>query len=287
MSRNNKRKHTSTQQSQVDVVITTGGRFDLLEKCLASLYREAQFISLSIFLIDNASNPEERIANSKLFEYHPEDDPALGIKEFRSKRLTQNIGFPDSNNEGARLGRAPLILFLNDDVELQEGAIVNAVKRFEDATIGVVGAKLLFPPTSTSPIRPAGKVQHVGVALNIRGEPVHPLVGWSADNPRANVSRDVFAVTGAFLMVRRGIFNKVGGFNNVYGMGTWEDVELCMVVRQAGLRVFVDTESIGYHYVGATQEKKQVNYPLHTNRMIFQSRWANSGLMVWSELDLW
>ena len=285
MSRNKKR--TPSQPSQVDVVITTGGRFDLLEKCLTALYREAQTTSLSIYLIDNASNAEERIANAKLFEYHPEDDPALGVKEFRSKRLTQSIGFPDSNNEGARLGHAPLILFLNDDVELHDGAITNAVKRFEDATIGVVGAKLIFPPTSTSTIRPAGKVQHVGVALNIRGEPVHPLVGWSADNPRTNVSRDVFAVTGAFLMVRRAIFQKVGGFNSIYGMGTWEDVELCMMVRQAGLRVFIDTESIGYHYVGATQEKKQVNYPLHTNRMIFQSRWANSGLMQWSEMELW
>ncbi len=287
MSRNNKRKHPHTAQSQIDVVVTTGGRFDLLEKCLTALYHEAQTTSLSIFLIDNASNAEERIANAKLFEYHPEDDPTLGVKEFRSKRLTQSIGFPDSNNEGARLGHAPLILFLNDDVELQDGAIASAVKRFEDATIGVVGAKLIFPPTSTSPIRPAGKVQHVGVALNIRGEPVHPLVGWSADNPRTNVSRDVFAVTGAFLMVRRAIFQKVGGFNSIYGMGTWEDVELCMMVRQAGLRVFVDTESIGYHYVGATQEKKQVNYPLHTNRLIFQSRWANSGLMQWSEMELW
>lgn len=285
MSRNKKR--TPTQASQVDVVITTGGRFDMLEKCLNALYREAQLIPISIFLIDNASDAEERISHTKLFEYHPEDDPALRIKEFRSKRLTQSIGFPDANNEAARMGKAPLILFLNDDVEIMEGAIVQAAKNFEDEKMGVVGAKLVFPPSSTSPHRPAGKIQHVGLALNIRGEPIHPLLGWSTENPKANVSRDVFAVTGAFLMARRAMFQKIGGFNPVYGMGTWEDVELCMMARQLGYRVFIDTKSVGYHYGGATQEKKQVTYPVHTNRMIFQSRWANSGQMYWSEMELW
>ena len=88
-------------------------------------------------------------------------------------------------------------------------------------------------------------------------------------------------------MARRAMFQKIGGFNPVYGMGTWEDVELCMMARQLGYRVFIDTESIGYHYTGATAEKKQVAYPLHTNRMIFQSRWANSGQMYWSEMELW
>lgn len=275
-----KQNNRPKSKSVIDVIITTGGRFDMLRKCLAALYREAETTPLSIYIIDNASPAEERIANEDIFT-----SPQNSVIEFRTKRLQQELGFPASNNEGARMGSSPLIMFLNDDVELQDGAIKNVVDTFKEETFGVVGIKLLFPPSSTSQIRPAGKVQHVGMALNIRGEAIHPLVGWTSENPRCNVSRDVIAVTGACLTVRRNLFNKVNGFSPEYGMGTWEDVDLCFKVRQAGFRTWVTTLAVGYHYTGATQEKKRVGYPVAQNRMVFQTKWANSGLMAWSEQD--
>lgn len=282
-----KQKRVGGKPSQIDVVIVTGGRFDMLDKCLNALYREAQSVPLGIFIIDNATPAEERIQNNSLFEYRPELDENSGVREFRSKRLQQPVGFPVSNNEAARLGHSPLILFLNDDVELHEGAIEKIIRTFDTESIGVVGIKLMFPPTSTSSIRPAGKVQHVGMALNIRGELIHPLVGWSPDHPKANVSRDVFSVTGAALAIRRGLFNKIGGFNPIYGMGTYEDVELCVQARRLGQRVFVNVEATGYHYTGSTQEKNGVGFPIGTNKMTFQAKWGPSGMLYWNEQDFW
>ena len=281
MSRKQKRQHSNIKPL-LDVVITTGGRFDLLSKCLDALYKEAEQVPMSIYIIDNASPPEERIENERLF-FIRED--SQNIVEFKSKRLQQNTGFPASNNEGARMGSAPLIMFLNDDVELQEGAIQEVLNVFRDETIGVAGIKLLFPTSSTSPIRPAGKVQHVGMALNIRGEPIHPLAGWKSENPKCNVSRDVICVTGACITIRRSLFNRVNGFSVEYGAGTFEDVDLCFKVRQMGLRVWVTTKALGYHYTGATQEKKRVSYPLQQNRMIFQAKWGDSGLMAWTDFE--
>lgn len=282
-----KQKHSNNAPSQIDVVIVTGGRFDMLDKCLNALYREAQTVPLSIFVIDNASPAEERIQNNQLFEYRAEMDEQSHIREFRSKRLQQAVGFPVSNNEAARLGHSPLVLFLNDDVELHEGAIEKIVRTFDTESIGVVGIKLMFPPTSTSPVRPAGKVQHVGMALNIRGELIHPLVGWSADHPKTNVSRDVFCVTGAVLAIRRTLFNKISGFNPAYGTGTYEDVELCVQARRLGQRVFVNVDATGYHYTGATQEKNGVGFPIQVNKMQFQSRWAQAGVLFWDEFNFW
>ena len=279
-----KQKRQSNPKSVIDVVITTGGRFDMLQKCLDALYLEAEKTPLSIYIIDNASPAEERIANGDLF-FIRED--SRNIVEFKSKRLQQNTGFPASNNEGARLGSAPLIMFLNDDVELQEGAVQKIVDTFNDTSIGVVGIKLLFPPSSTSTIRPAGKVQHVGMALNIRGEPIHPLAAWSPDNPKTKISRDVLCVTGACLTIRRSLFNRVNGFSVEYGAGTFEDVDICFKSRQQGQRVWVNCDAIGYHYVGATQEKKRIGYPLQQNRMIFQTKWGESGLMAWTEADFY
>jgi len=280
MARKQRTKPVS-QKPLIDIVITTGGRFDMLSKCLTALYREANSVPLSIYLVDNNTPAEERIANESLFA-KPEGS---SVVEFRTKRLTQHTGFPASNNEGARMGIAPLVMFLNDDVELKEGAIQKVVDTFKDETIGVVGIRLLFPPTSTSPIRPPNTIQHVGIALNIRGEAVHPLVGWSQDNPKTKKSQDTIAVTGACLTIRRSLFQRIGGFGLEFGLGTWEDVDICFKARQNGQRVYVNCEAEEYHYTGATLEKKRTAFPLQQNRMIFQTKWGESGLMAWSEPD--
>jgi O-antigen biosynthesis protein len=275
-----KQKHKDKPKSQsplIDIVIITAGRFDLLAKCLTALYREAEKTPLAIYVIDNNSDAEERIANEELFR-HP---------LVKSKRLTQEVGFGQANNEATRMGSAPLIMFLNDDVELQEGAVQTVVDTFKDQTIGAVGIKLLFPPDSTRPGYPAGKVQHVGISLNIRGDAEHSLIGWSPDNPRTSINRDVIAITGACLSIRRALFNRVQGFDPVYGLGTWEDVDLCMKVRASGFRNHVNANAIGYHYTNATVEKKRRGFPIQHNKMIFQSKWASTGLMAWTSYDFW
>lgn len=279
-----KPRSTLPDKPLLDIVIVTGGRFDMLQKCLVSVSSQAEKIPLNLWLIDNASDAEERLANEEIFTA---DYAWANSSSKWYKRLTQSQGFPASNNEGARMGQAPLIMFLNDDVVLLDGAIQQVIKDFNDSKIGIVGIKLLFPEDSTSPIRPAGKVQHVGLCMNIRGEPIHPLVGWSKDNPKTCVTRDAWAVTGACLTVRRDLFNKAGGFNIAYGMGTFEDVEICLRVKQLGFRILVDTDAVGYHYTGATSEKKKVAYPLQENLLTFRSKWAGSGLMSWEEWIWW
>jgi len=271
------RKHGVSPQ--VDVVIVTGGRWDFLRECLDALPD-----NVNVFLIDNASDAEERISNAELFE---------GLQ---TKRLQKPLGYAAANNEGARMGSAPYILFLNDDCILQEGAIDKMVETLKNPQVGIVGAKLTFPTTSTHPNRPAGKVQHVGLALNIRGEVIHPLVGWSPDNPKTCVTREVWGVTGACLMTKRQVFNRLGGFEVAYGMGTYEDADYCLKVRSSGLKIIMNAEARGSHYTGATAEKKQVAFPLQFNSMTFKSRWLNSPLMSWGspnpsdwkgEADFW
>ncbi len=282
-----KYNNTPTKQSQIDVCILEAGRFDMLSKCLDALYREAQLVPLSIYIFDNGSDPKERLANQELFTYHPEKDPAKNVVRFEVKRSQQNLGFPQGSNEVSRMGKSPLIMFIGDDVELLPGAIERVVTKFNEQDIGIVGIKLLFPETSTHPNRPAGKVQHVGMAVNIQGMPIHPLVGWNPNLPKTKISRDVWAVTGACFTIRRNLFNKLGGFDPIYGLGTCEDLDLCMKVRQAGFRVWVDTDATGYHYVGATAEKLQVSFPIQQNRNIFMTRWQGSGQVWWDEHLFW
>ncbi len=265
----NKKHRAISEKPVVDVVIVTGGRWDFLKQCLEALGK--QTVPTNIVVLDNASDPEERIQNNVLFE---------GLT---TKRLQQPLGFPAANNEAVRMGFAPLVLFLNDDCILTENAIEKMLETMKDDSVGVCGAKLLFPLSSTNPSRPAGRVQHIGMALNIRGDVIHPLVGWSKDNPKCCVSRDTFSVTGACLMTRRALFTKIGGFDPSYGIGTFEDVQFCLQVKSLGKRVFVNCDALGYHYAGATAEKKKIAYPLQINSLTFKSRFMGSPYMQWDE----
>jgi len=280
MSRN--RHKLQDKKAVIDIVVTFAGRFDMLEKCLDRLYEEAQTIPLSIYIMDIDSPSEERIQNDELFRYQEDKDVNKNVIDFKTKRFTTNVGYPMGANEGVRMGKAPLVMILNDDVELQSGAISEVVQTFVDETVGIVGLKLIFPNTAR-PNYPAGKIQHVGLALNIRGEPTHPLVGWSPSNSRTQVSRDVWAVTGACLTIRRDLFNKVGGFDLVYGRGTFEDADICLKVRQQGKRVYLNSRTYGVHYTGASQEKRKEGFPLQRNLQIFHSKWSETGLMVYDD----
>lgn len=281
MSRRHKKNKVPIRHSVIDIIVTFAGRFDCLETCLNALYREAQTTPLSIYIVDIDSPAAERSQNNHLFVYDPQKDINRNVVNFQSKRFSQNVGFPTGANEGARMGHSPLLMILNDDVELTEGAIHEIERSFLDETVGIVGIKLLFP--QGTPHGPAGKIQHVGLSLNIRGEAIHPLIGWSPTHPKTRVSRDVWAVTGACLTIRRSLWTKLKGFDLVYGKGTWEDADLCLRARQQGARVYLNATALGYHYTGASQQKRKESFPLYQNMQIFQSRWGQSGLMIWDE----
>lgn len=268
------RKRQKSKTSVLDVVVTCGGRFDMLRKCLQALQEQKDAPPFNVYLIDVNSPNDERLCNKDIFE-----NPIITD----SKRLTSDVGFPAFANVGARMGHSPLITFLSDDVELEPDVIKKIVDTFKDTNIGVVGIKLLFPKDSQVQGRPAGKVQHVGHGLDIHGNMQHPLMGWSADHPKCCISREVVSVTGACYSIRRDLFNKAGGFFEGYGRGTFEDTDLSLAAQELGKKVFVNCEAVGYHYVGATAEKKQVGFPLQQNSMIFKARWAQSPLFVWDD----
>ena len=285
MGRNKPRKSASNNDAVLDIVVTTAGRFDCLRTCLDTLSK-IDTVLFNVFVIDNASPAEDLRTNLDIFENK--------VLYFEVKHLAQNVGFPAAANEGARMGHAPLIMFLSDDVKLMDGAMDKIVSDFNDETIGIVGIKTLFPEDSTSPIRPAGRVQHCGLALNVRGEVIHPLVGWGRNNPKTCVTRmsnpdgsGLFAVTGACLTIRSKLFDKAGGFNSMYGKGTFEDTDLCLQVKRMGSRIMMDAEAQAYHYVGATVEKRQEGFDLQGNFMMFRTKWANSGLYQWTEWEFW
>jgi len=265
----------------VDIVIPVYGRFDLLEQCLHSIPDAAGNIPYTLTIVDNDS-PEENV-----------DMFYRGIKDAKIIRNTRNMGFIGASNLGAKNGRSPLIFFLNSDVILKPGSIDKLVRTMDTPEIGICGMKLLFPSHKQiessnlrMDIRPADTIQHIGLMTNVRGEVIHSFISWSADSKKVNMvdiddegkpkpynARTVMGVTGAAMMVKRIMFQKAGGFDREFGMGTYEDVSLCMAARKLGYNVVVNPDAVGVHYVGATSEKYQASFPLNENYQRFLSKW--------------
>ena len=268
-----------------DVVVSCAGRFDMLALCLDAIYADATY-PITITVIDDATKKEEKIHNKHLFEYNKEKDVHNNVVSFTTYRNETQLGFGGSYNKGARNSRAPYLTILNDDVVIDSGYFDKIYEVMKDETIGIVGSRLIFPMTSTQPNRPAGKIQHVGIAMDIRGNIIHPLIGWSSDNPKTMISREAFAITGALFTTRSSVFRSVGGFDPIYGLGYYEDVSLCLKVRQKGGRIWYESSTGGTHYTNATTEKNPTAFgnQFQQNAMTFRTRWANSGLLLF---DSW
>jgi GT2 family glycosyltransferase len=264
-----KRRKPVKTKSLLDICILVHGRFDLLTQCIQSIPDAVGDISYHVYLWDNAS-PDKAIADE--FYAHP-------IEHTTVIRNSHNAGFPKGCNAAASRGKSPLIFFLNSDVILHSGSIDKLVRIMDEPKVGVAGMKLVFPEEHAGlnpAIRPAGRLQHIGLSSNIRAEITHPFISWSPDHPKvmAMADKEPLGVTGAALMTRRNLWTKAKGFFDGYGRGTYEDIDYCMTVREMGYNIAVDPQAVGIHYVGATAEKYNVPYNLHYNRMTFMQRWG-------------
>lgn len=301
MAKRTRRQSSSNQLKELDIVIPVYGRPDLLTECLNSLALAAFDVDYQLTIVDDFSP----------------DKPAMEViynslnSDSRILENYQNRGFPATANRGVAAGKAPAILILNSDVTLQPGAVRKMLDTLygdqapkgpitagPDAPVGVVGPKLLFPETANIPPEWRGKIQHAGLAISGAGRPFHIHKGWSADNERANYARTMQAVTGACLMIKRELWHRItenqkragdpssGAFNEIYGLGTYEDVELCFAARGNGYRVVYEPAAVGYHHVGASVASHQERgYPLTRNHSIFMARCGH--LMIWDEWLLW
>jgi len=268
----------------LDVVIPVYGRLDLLKQCLTSLGETRGDVPLSVILVDDQSpNLDEMLA---YYETLP--------REYTILKNAQNQGFPGTANRGAMQGRSEFILFLSTDIVLKPGCIQAMLAEFDDPKVGVVGPKLLFPDGPDIPIQSAGTIQHAGLCVDIQGNVVHANIGWNADHPKVNERRVVQAVTGGCIMTRREVWNKVaarykqigdptkGGFNLVYGRGTYEDVEFCIAARGNEYQVVYQPKAVATHHVGGSIRATGQGFALKRNEMIFRARCGH--LLAW---DMW
>jgi len=166
---------------------------------------------------------------------------------FRVVALEENLGYGPANNVGLAHARGEFICFLNSDVMPDEPRWLDLLldDLRADPGLGVVGARLLFED---------GTVQHDGMAFERLPQfggwpfPMHPGKGRlpRGDGAAAPLA-DAEAVTGACMVLRADVARELGGFDEEYAIGDFEDTDLCLRLRRKGLRCAVDRRARLFH----------------------------------------
>jgi GT2 family glycosyltransferase len=162
---------------------------------------------------------------------------------FRSVGNRRNEGFAAACNLGAEHAKCEDLVFLNNDTVPLPGWLRPLEDLLDEAGVGIVGSKLLFPDDT---------IQHAGVVISESRVPVHVYYAFPGSYPPANQRRDYQAVTGACLGIRRSLFYSLGGFDVGY-RNSFEDVDLCLRARVLGQRVVFCPSSVLYHFESATE----------------------------------
>jgi GT2 family glycosyltransferase len=246
------------------IVIPTKNRTDLLRVVIDSIELFSKGIDYRIVVIDHASDQPASRAYLKSIAKRHIVMPYDGIFNFS---LMNNAAVAAHGTD------AEFILFLNNDVEAtQEGFLDRLRNLAARPDVGAVGALLMYADKT---------VQHAGVILGFNDSAEHALKFQPVflnEEGRRNLgyncalssTRDYAAVTAACLMLRKSVFDDIGGFDEEFGIG-FNDTDLCLRIAAAGYHILYDGSTILYHYESATRSQtKQVFHPEDTLRMIGQ-----------------
>ena len=211
----------------VSVIIPTRDRADLLEICVSSLMRVTDYDAYEILIVDNDSIEDE---TAMLF-FRLEKDPRV-----RLIHAPGPFNYSKINNQAAANAKGEILIFLNNDIEVREREWMSAlVAQAERPTVGAVGAKLYYGD---------GRIQHGGIVLGVGRDIAvagNLYSGAAANDPgyfnHLRMARNLSAVTGACLAIRKAVFQEVGGFNEVDLPIAYNDVDICLRVRGAGYQV--------------------------------------------------
>ncbi|MDQ4021681.1 MAG: glycosyltransferase, partial [Actinomycetota bacterium] len=256
----------------VSIVIPVHGKWEYTRACLASIEQNRPAFPLEVLVVDDASpdRTAELVAASS------------GLRLVRTPR---NVGFVGACNLGAGHARGVYLLFLNNDTEVRPGALDALVDVADsDDRIGLVGAQLVYPD---------GRLQESGGIIWADGS------GWNygrdrdAGAPEFQVRRDVDYCSGAAILVRRDLFDSVGGFDQRYAPAYYEDTDLAFAIRATGHRTVIEPTAVVLHHEGVshgTDSATGVKRYQEINRALFVEKWSNAladHLPAASELNLW
>jgi len=247
----------------VTIIVPTYNTPDFLKQCLSAIERNT-VVPYKLLVADDMSSELEMrtlLRNIK---------SRCSVIKSRKRR-----GFAGINNWAVTHTDTKYVCLLNSDTEPGYQWLTFMLAELDEhEDVGIVGAKLLYPPQKGYSL--GGSIQHAGIARNKEGLPYHIFGGEPSDFPPANVRREVNGVTFACALIRRKLWDELGGLDDGYTMGNFEDVDFCNEARKKGWKIIYQPKAVLLHYEHGSGEDIVAQYSM-VNRSRLMRKWGNLG----------
>lgn len=216
----------------ISIIIPNKDQVESLDKCLESI-EKSSYKNYEIIIVENNSTEDETFAYYKKIE----------SDKIRIVYWSDEFNYSAINNFGVKHARGDYLLLLNNDVEvITTDWLEELTANCQRKDVGIVGARLYYPDDT---------IQHAGIVIGIGGVAGALFVGmprmFTGYLHKAAIQQDLSAVTAACMMVKRSVYEELGGLEEELKVA-FNDVDFCLRAREKGYLVVYDPNVELYHF---------------------------------------
>jgi O-antigen biosynthesis protein len=211
-----------------------------LQRCIETLFAQTQDTPFELILVDHDTREADALAFLAGL-------PTVAPDRIQVVKVHGDFNFSALINLAARHGRGEFLLLLNNDTAALHPEWLHALlAEMKDPEVGIVAPRLVFPN---------GRIQHAGAILGLSGAADYPWVGTPMDDPGylglLSYPHTVSAVSGAAMLIRRAVFDALGGMDEAYTIA-YGDIDFCLRAAKAGYRCIWTPRATLLHEAGQT-----------------------------------
>ena len=239
----------------VSIIIPLHNKFRYAYKSISSILKVKPIVPYEIIIGNDMST-----GNAKIIEQY--------VKNTIVHNNNVKNNYFKSCNEVAKLSRGKYILFLNNGAKVHKEWLISLIKLIEsDNKIGMVGSKLIFPN---------GKLQEAGGIVWNNGECFRFGSGYNLDFPEYNYVKEVDYISGTSILIRKSIWEKIGGFDKRYMPVYYVDIDFAFELRRIGYKVMYQPKSVVEYDEGISNINNLSSKEIQIiNRKKFVEKWKN------------
>jgi GT2 family glycosyltransferase len=252
-------KRKIKQNPLVSIIIPIKDKISFLKRCLKSIEEKTDYKNYEIIIVDNRSVKKETHDFLSV----------LSKKDYiRVVKYDYEYNFSKINNSAVGLAKGSHLLFLNNDIKvISKEWLSSMLEHSMRDEVGAVGAKLLYPDNT---------IQHAGTIIGLGGVAAHSHKNFPVTSNgyfgSLNTIRNYSAVTADCMMIRKRVFEEVGGFDEKNLPIGFNDVDLCLEIRKRGYLIVYTPYATLYHYESQTRSNN-----LNPDEVMFmKKKWGDT-----------
>lgn len=248
----------------VSLIVPTKNGYDILKNCIESILEKTTYTNFEIIIVDNQTDDPTTLKYLKSLSR---------IKKIKILKYPKQFNYSDINNFAVKYANGQILGFINNDVEvITPDWLTEMVSHAIRPDVGCVGAMHYYPDKY---------IQHAGVVVGMHGVADHAFKGIKKSSRTDRFGylysiRNPDAVTAATLLVRRELFDMVGGFDSEHLKVAFNDVDLCLKISREGFRCVWSPYAELYHHESKTRNRELLNGAYKEDQyeqIVMKERW--------------